>query len=98
MNLNLSNGRFFVQPGTEIASERHVSCRRLGQARWHLGEQLSPLTDPLLAKPESGTEPPFQHPVPKQPSHELFRLEAQLLEVRQGVVPERVVAVGAQPV
>ena len=49
-----------VQPGTEIASERHVSSLRLGQARLNLRDPVSPLTDSLLAKPESSMETPFQ--------------------------------------
>ena len=71
----------FVQPGTEIASERHVSCLRLGQARLNLREPASRLTEPLLAKPESGVETPFQDPVPEQRIHELFRLEDWNLEL-----------------
>jgi len=40
----------------------------------NLQEAVSPLTDPLLAKPESGMETPFDDSVPEQPIHELFRL------------------------
>jgi len=54
--------RLFVQPGTEIASERQVSSLRLGQARLNLREPVSPLSDPLLAKPESGLEKTFRDP------------------------------------
>jgi len=64
---NLSSGAFLGQPGAEIASERHVSYQRLGKTRLNLREPVRPLTDPLLAKPQSGMKTPFQDPVPKQP-------------------------------
>ena len=68
---NLSRACFF-QPRTEIASERYLSCLRLGKPRLNLCESVSPLTASLLAKPESGTETPFQDPVPKQPIYSVF--------------------------
>ena len=59
MVMRTEKPRLFVQPGTEIASERHVSCLRLGQASLNLSEPVSPLTDPLLAKSEMVTRRHF---------------------------------------